>query len=48
MIEILRKKNVQVEQLVLPDEVHSFLLYRSWTKAYKATFEFVEKQFNKY
>ena len=48
MIEILRKQNVQVEQLVLPDEVHSFLLYRNWTKAYNATFEFVEKQFNKY
>ena len=48
MIEILRRQGVQVEQLVLPDEVHSFLLYRNWVKAYTATFEFVEKQFNKY
>ena len=48
MIEILRRQGVQVEQLVLPDEVHSFLLYRNWTKAYNATFEFVEKQFKKY
>ena len=48
MIEILRKQGVQVEQLVLPDEVHSFLLYRNWTKAYTATFEFIERQLNKY
>ena len=48
MAEMLRKQGVHVEQLVLPDEVHSFLLYSNWVKAYKATFEFVERQFNKY
>jgi dipeptidyl aminopeptidase/acylaminoacyl peptidase len=47
ILETLRKQNVHVEQLVLPDEVHSFLLYRNWLKAYNATFEFVERQFNK-
>jgi len=47
MAELLRKQGVHVEQLVLPDEVHSFLLYGNWVKAYKATFEFVERQFNK-
>ena len=48
MLEMLRKQGVHVEQLVLPDEVHSFLLYSNWVKAYTATFEFVERQFNKY
>lgn len=48
MAEMLRKQGVLVEQLVLPDEVHSFLLYSNWVKAYIATFEFVERQFNKY
>lgn len=47
MAEILRKQGVHVEQLVLPDEVHSFLLYGNWVKAYNATFEFIERQFNK-
>jgi dipeptidyl aminopeptidase/acylaminoacyl peptidase len=47
MAEILRKQGVHVEQLVLPDEVHSFLLYSNWIKAYNATFEFVERQFRK-
>jgi len=47
MAELLRKQGVHVEQLVLPDEIHSFLLYQNWIKAYNATFEFVERQFNK-
>ena len=47
MAEMLRKQGVHVEQLVLPDEVHSFLLYGNWVKAYNATFEFVDRQFNK-
>ena len=45
--EKLRKQGVQVEQLVLPDEVHGFLLHQSWLKAYHATFEFVNRQFSK-
>jgi len=47
MAEMLRKQGVHVEQLILPDEVHSFLLYGNWVKAYNATFEFVDRQFNK-
>jgi dipeptidyl aminopeptidase/acylaminoacyl peptidase len=47
MAEKLRKQGVHVEQLVLPDEVHSFLLHRSWLKAYNATFEFIQRQLNK-
>ncbi len=42
--ELLRKKNVHVEQLVFPDEVHSFLLYKNWVNAYSATFEFINRQ----
>lgn len=42
--ELLRKQNVHVEQLVLPDEIHSFLLHSNWLKTYDATFEFIERQ----
>ena len=45
--EPLRKQGVEVEQLVLPDEIHSFLLHRSWLKVYTATFEFIQRQINK-
>ena len=45
--EPLRKQGVQVEQLVLPDEIHGFLLHRSWLKVYTAAFEFIQRQINK-
>lgn len=47
MVELLRKQGVHVEQLVFPDEVHSFLLYKNWVKAYTATYEFIQRQFKK-
>ena len=45
--EPLRKQGVHVEQLVLPDEIHGFLLHRSWLKVYTAAFEFIQRQINK-
>jgi len=47
MVELLRKQRVDVEELVLPDEIHGFLLHKNWLKAYNATFEFIERQFSK-
>lgn len=47
IIELLRQRNVYFEQLVFPDEVHSFLLFRNWVNAYEATFEFLEKRLKK-
>lgn len=43
LLEVLRKQGVEVEQLVFPDEVHSFLLHRNWIQAYEAAFEFIQK-----
>jgi dipeptidyl aminopeptidase/acylaminoacyl peptidase len=43
--ETLRKQGVHVEQLIFPDEVHSFLLHQNWIKAYEATFEFINREF---
>ncbi|MEO5946254.1 MAG: prolyl oligopeptidase family serine peptidase, partial [Chitinophagaceae bacterium] len=45
--EKLRNQGVHVEQLVLHDEVHSFLLHKNWIKTYEATFEFINRQCNK-
>jgi dipeptidyl aminopeptidase/acylaminoacyl peptidase len=36
LLEALRERGVKVEQLVFPDEVHSFLLHRNWLAAYQA------------
>lgn len=42
IVEALRKHNVEFEQLIFPDEVHGFLLHKSWLKAYNASFNFFE------
>jgi dipeptidyl aminopeptidase/acylaminoacyl peptidase len=40
----LRAKGVDVEQLVFPDEIHDFLLHRSWLKAFQAGSEFFDRK----
>jgi len=45
LAEALRKQGVPFEQLVFPDEIHDFLLHRSWLAAYQATVEFFDKHF---
>ncbi len=47
LAELLRERKVYFEQLVFPDEVHSFLLHKNWVKAYEASFEFINRQFSK-
>jgi dipeptidyl aminopeptidase/acylaminoacyl peptidase len=44
LIEALRKRNVPVEQLVFPDDVHDFLLHRNWLAAYGATADFFDRK----
>jgi dipeptidyl aminopeptidase/acylaminoacyl peptidase len=44
LVEALRKRNVYFELLVLPNEVHDFLLYRSWVKAYEAAAGFFDRK----
>lgn len=47
LAEVLRKQGVEVEQLVFPDEVHSFILHRNWVAAYEATIDFIQRQIQK-
>lgn len=44
LVEALRERGVEVEQLVLPDEVHTFLRYESWLAVYRAAAEFLERR----
>lgn len=41
--ESLRRKGVYFEQLIFPDEIHGFLLHKSWMEAYEATAAFFDK-----
>jgi len=44
MIEALRKQKVDVEQLIFPDEVHSFLRWAHWMEAYTAAADFFDRK----
>ncbi|HEX6165132.1 MAG TPA: prolyl oligopeptidase family serine peptidase [Vicinamibacterales bacterium] len=44
LITALRKRNVEVEQLVFPDEVHDFLRHQNWVRGFKATADFFNRR----
>jgi len=43
LVQRLRTQNVPFEQLILPDEIHGFLLWRSWIRVYGATSNFFDR-----
>jgi dipeptidyl aminopeptidase/acylaminoacyl peptidase len=44
LAESLAERHVDFEQLVFPDEVHGFLLHRSWRAAYEAALDFLGRK----
>jgi len=44
LVEALRARHVEVEQLVYPDEIHGFLRWDRWVEAYKASAEFLDRR----
>ena len=44
LVEALRARGVEVEQLVFPDEVHSFLRHANWLAAYRAAADFFDRR----
>jgi dipeptidyl aminopeptidase/acylaminoacyl peptidase len=40
----LRKQHVDVEELIFPDEIHDFLLHRTWLTAYEAAARFLNRR----
>jgi dipeptidyl aminopeptidase/acylaminoacyl peptidase len=44
LVEQLREQGVEVEQLVFPDEVHGFLRYASWVRAYNAASDYLDRK----
>ncbi|MFA6168212.1 MAG: prolyl oligopeptidase family serine peptidase [Gemmatimonadaceae bacterium] len=44
LVQALRARNVEVEQLVFPDEIHGFLRWDRWVEAYKASAEFLDRR----
>jgi dipeptidyl aminopeptidase/acylaminoacyl peptidase len=44
LVQRLRKQGVEFEELIFPDEIHDFLLWRTWIKAYSATADFFNRK----
>ena len=44
LVEQLRERGVEVEQLVLPDEVHGFLRHASWLQVFGASSDFLDRK----
>jgi dipeptidyl aminopeptidase/acylaminoacyl peptidase len=44
LLQRLRAQKVHVEELIFPDEIHGFLLWKSWIRAYGATDEFFGRE----
>jgi dipeptidyl aminopeptidase/acylaminoacyl peptidase len=43
LVQRLRAQHVPFEQLILPDEIHGFLIWRDWVRAYTTTAEFFDR-----
>ena len=37
LTDALRKRKVEFEDLIFPDEIHDFLLFRHWREGYEAS-----------
>ena len=44
LVARLRARGVTIEQLIFPDEIHDFLLSRSWLAAYRAGSDFFDRR----
>lgn len=44
LVQRLRQQNVEIEQIIFPDEIHDFLLWKTWVRGYKAGAEFFERK----
>ena len=43
LVQRLRAQHVPFEQMILPDEIHGFLRWASWIRAYTATADFFDR-----
>ncbi len=43
LVQRLRAQHVPFEQIVIPDEIHGFLMWKTWMRAYAATADFFDR-----
>jgi dipeptidyl aminopeptidase/acylaminoacyl peptidase len=47
LVEALRNQGVEFEQLIFPDEIHDFLNFSDWVRAYHASADFFDRHLKK-
>ncbi len=47
LVEALRNQGVEFEQLIFPDEIHDFLNFSDWVRAYRASADFFDRHLKK-
>lgn len=45
LVQRLKPRGVKYEEIIIPDEIHDFLLHRSWLRVDTATADFFERMF---
>jgi dipeptidyl aminopeptidase/acylaminoacyl peptidase len=44
LVQRLKARGVSFEEIIIPDDIHDFLLYRNWLRVDKATAEYLERK----
>jgi len=44
LVHALRQQHVEFEELIIPNEIHDFLMHQHWLEAYKATADFFARK----
>jgi dipeptidyl aminopeptidase/acylaminoacyl peptidase len=44
LVQHLRRQNVDFEEIIFPDEIHDFLLWKTWVRGYQATADFFNRK----
>jgi dipeptidyl aminopeptidase/acylaminoacyl peptidase len=44
LVDALRKRGIEPEQLVFPDDVHDFLTHANWLAVFRATADFFDRK----
>ena len=45
LVQRLKEQRVSFEEIIFPDEIHDFLLWKTWIRGYQATAGFFNRQF---
>jgi dipeptidyl aminopeptidase/acylaminoacyl peptidase len=44
LVQRLKEQRVEFEEIIVPDEIHDFLLWKTWVRAYQATADFFHQR----